>query len=468
MTRTYKVGIKLDTNTGKYECTQLKMLTKYNIAMNYLYNLYIKVQVGLLQAKEKNYPYKEWPKERFKSLPEFEKNRYYTSAASMEKDILNAYIRKAKWYNNWLEDVPQKTRKQAFRDAETAFKRMFNGLGGKPKFKGRKSTLSVYFDTPIHVDRAFIKLPKIGRIRLAEYGYLPTDKQLKASGYKINSARVSCDAGHWYVSVVTTEPSPVVKTNLKPNSLQGLGLDLGIKTFVTTNYAINKLPSGLDFGINLTNTTYYKHVENYKNMWVARLGRRIAELRKRLNLGVKGHIGNNTTKGIIKARNEVKRWYRKLRNISKNYIREVVDALVKQKPDYITVENLNVKGMKANSKLAPALQKLSLSGFKQWLIWECSKHGIEVREISRWQATTKICSDCGKYNYKQFNGTMKDLAVRIFICPYCGLSIDRDQNAAINIANSKHYKVINLPLEKKKKVSTKKATKIKQNINTTV
>lgn len=418
MTRSYKVQLHIECGD------QRDFLEHCMIAKNRLFNLYVCVQVGLLATANRLYGKGGLSKQKKKT-----RQHFYISAFEFEK-IFNHTIRPSRTYPKWLDTIPQKTRKQAFRDADTAFKNMFQHGRGLPKFKGLGTKPSCYFIGSIHIERDRIKLPKIGWLRLSEFGYLPTDTQLVKREAHVTGCWVSEDAGKYFVSVQTNEQERI-QPNLCARTM-GIGIDLGIKQFAT-------ISDGQVF-VNLTKTTYYQHLEHYKKRWERRFSRRIVSLKKHNHLR---RLGNHTTHGIEKAREQMKKWRRKLRMVGENYIRQTTSRLVRKNPAYITIEDLNVTGMKANSKLAPALQKLGLYRFKAWLTWLCKKHCVELRIVPPYYPSTKLCSRCHQYNHQQFTNRLFDLGIRTFRCSNCNLELDRDMNAAINLVNSSQYRLIN-------------------------
>ncbi|MCI2171067.1 RNA-guided endonuclease InsQ/TnpB family protein [Schleiferilactobacillus perolens] len=423
MTRSYKTKLHVANDT------QNDFLILCMAVKRKLYNLYLNVQFGLLETRKRLYP----DYDAFKELPKETQNQFYISAAEFEK-VFNHVIRVSGSYPAWWDQAPQKTRKQAFRDAERAFRNYFKGLAKEPRFKGYHARGVAYFSGSIHIQRDRIKLPLVGWLRLSEFGYLPTDDRFQKTGYHITGCWVSRWANDYWVAVTTDEPAPIRPVSHTGTKL-GLGIDLGVKDMAVLN-------TGEKF-INIAKTHYYFHVEKMKKRWQARLAhRKIAAEESFAKNHPHQKAGHLTSRGIEEARYYLARWLAKLAKINKETVRQAIARVVKLKPPHITVEKLNIKGMKANPKMAPSLQKLGLSYFKTWLTWQCQKHGIELREVSTWYPSTKLCHQCGTYNRAQFHGTLADLAVRQFNCPHCGLSIDRDVNAAINLQQATEYTVL--------------------------
>lgn len=134
-------------------------------------------------------------------------------------------------------------------------------------------------------------------------------------------------------------------------------------------------------------------------------------------------------KNIQKQSKKIKLIYRKLRNIREDYTHKVTTEIVRTKPSRIVMEDLNVKGMMRNRYLAKAVQDQSLSGFHAKMKYKCELYGIEFVEASRWFPSSKMCSCCGA-----IKSDLK-LRDRVYHCAECGLVIDRDYNASLNLAN---------------------------------
>lgn len=126
----------------------------------------------------------------------------------------------------------------------------------------------------------------------------------------------------------------------------------------------------------------------------------------------------------------------RLANIRQEYIRYVVSVLVKTKPTYITIEDLNIKGMMKNRHLSKAVAQQSFYAFKEFLIDKCSEKGIELRQVDRWYPSSKLCSNCGGKKIALL------LSERIFSCDNCDTVLDRDFNASLNLKYAKEYTVL--------------------------
>lgn len=224
-------------------------------------------------------------------------------------------------------------------------------------------------------------------------------------------------AGRYFVSVLTDVPQPE-QYNL---SQTGLGIDLGIKTFVTCSN-----------GTIFENINYTQNVRKLEKQ----LKRAQRKLSRKYNYAKKLKKGEATYKNIEKQKIKIQRLYYRLDCIRKDFLNKCVNELVKTNPAYIAMEDLNVSGMLKNKHLSHAVAQLNLYGFRQRLIQTCSNHGIPVRLINRWYPSSKTCNNCG-YIKRDLK-----LSERTYSCPVCGQIIDRDYQAALNIRDCTDYRYI--------------------------
>jgi len=346
----------------------------------------------------------------------YEKEKRFVSAYEFSVWLNNDYIP-----NNpdksWIKEVSSKAVKQSITNAEKAFKQFFKGMGGFPNFKKRRNQdVKMYFvkndaKTIIKFERHKIKIPTLGYVRLKEYGYIPNDKIIK-------SGTISEKAGRFYVTVITNgEPS---KENVTLNDT-GLGVDLGIKTLAVVN-------DGQVFG-NKNKTKKMKKLEKKLKREQRSLSRKYENKKKR---GDK--LPTKKSANIEKNVLRVQKLNHELSRKRQEYIRYVVSILVKTKPKYITIEDLNISGMLKNKHLSKAIMEQNFYYFKTWLIYKCTQMGIEVRIADRFYPSSKLCSVCGKIKPDL---KLKD---RTYNCA-CGNRIDRDYQASINLERCKTYKV---------------------------
>ena len=254
-----------------------------------------------------------------------------------------------------------------------------------------------------------LQIPTIGDVRFgsARSGFnLSCKKQI---------ANISFDGKYWYLSY--TEDVDTQATNL-PDYTKGVGIDLGIKTLATVSD-----------GTKVPNIKTFRRVR-ILNKRLKRLQRKVS--RKYLINKCNKH---NKTKNIIKLEKRIKLIHRSLKNIRINHIRKFVSELVKKQPQYIAIEDLNVKGMMRNKHLAKDIANCSFYTIKEHLIRKAKERNIVVRLVDRFYPSSKTCSNCGSHK--------KDLKLsqRVYHCNNCQVKIDRDFNASLNIATTDKYKL---------------------------
>ncbi|MDM0761039.1 transposase, partial [Clostridium perfringens] len=317
----------------------------------------------------------------------------------------------------WIKEVSSKATKQAIMNGDKAFKDFFKKTKGFPKFKKKKNQdVKAYFPknnkTDWTIERHRVKIPTLGWIRLKEFGYIPINSMVK-------SGTVSQKADKYYVSILVEEDDIQVS---KPVN-EGLGIDLGVKEFA--------ICSNGDVFKNINKTSTVKKVEKKLKREQRKLSRKYESLKIR-NKNIKE--GRATRQNIQKQVVKVQKLHQRLTNIRTDYINKTISSIIKQKPSYITIEDLNVKGMMKNKHLSKAIASQKFFEFKAKLISKCQENNIELRIVDRFYPSSKTCSQCGKVK--------KDLKLkdRIFRCD-CGFTIDRDLNASINLKNAKEYKI---------------------------
>ena len=358
--------------------------------------------------------------ETYKQLKDglIDKKQAFISANDFDKYINNEVKTQEEY--KWIDECGSKARKKAICDAETAFKKFFKGESKFPRFKKKKNQdVKLYFPknnkTDWKVERNKINIPSLKWVHLKEKGYIPT----KAN---IVSGTVSFKAGRYYVSVLVEAVE-----RRKVNSNEGVGIDLGIKDLA--------IVSNIDKPFkNINKTKKVKKVEKKLNREQRKLSRKYESLKKR-NKNIKKEGGNATRQNISKQVVKVQRLHQNLSNIRENYLNQTVNSIVKQEPSYITIEDLNVRGMMKNRHLSKAISKQGFNMFRVKLTNKCVKYGIELRIVDRFYPSSKTCNCCG-----YINKTLK-LSDRDFICPDCGFIEDRDKNASYNLRDAKVYKV---------------------------
>ena len=314
----------------------------------------------------------------------------------------------------WIDDCGAKARKQAMCNAERAFKNFMQGKANRPKFKKkRQQKVKAYFPKNNKGDwtiwRHKVQVPTIGILRLKEKGYLLT----KA---KVISGTISFKAGRYYVSVLVEMPE--IKSE-KPQG-EGIGIDLGIKDLAVLSDGAVKP--------NINKTPRVKKLDKKLRREQRRLSRKYEFKKKR---GEKtATYSANIERQIVK----VQRLYQTLTNIRVDYENKIIVAIMKRKPSYIVLEDLNVRGMMKNRHLSRAIAAQRFSCFRTKLTVKAKQLGIEVRIVDKFYPSSKKCSRCGRIK--------RDLKLkdRIYRCE-CGMELDRDLNAAINLRNAQKYEI---------------------------
>ena len=256
-------------------------------------------------------------------------------------------------------------------------------------------------------DNGKLQIPTIGDV---EFGSIRTGFDLSC---KKQIANISFDGKYWYLSY--TEDVETSAGNL-PYYTDGIGIDLGIKTLVTVSD-----------GTKIPNIKTFRRVR-ILNKRLKRLQRKVSR-KYRINKCNK----HNKTKNIIKLERQIKLIHRSLKNIRINHIRKFVSELVKKQPQYIAIEDLNVKGMMKNKHLAKDITNCSFYTIREHLIRKATERCIAVRLVNRFYPSSKTCSNCGSYK--------KDLKLtqRVYHCNNCKEKIDRNFNASLNIAKTDKY-----------------------------
>lgn len=365
----------------------------------WLYNEYIAINKRLHKLYQRGY------------LDENQK--HFISAMDFDKFVNNKL--KNREERAWINECGSKARKKSITNAETAFKKFFKGEAGFPRFKKRnRQSVGIYFPKNNKGDwtvkRHWIQIPTIGKVKLKEFGYLPV-------GAIVKSGTVSHKVDRFYVSVVVDMPDPQY---VKPHG-ESLGIDLGLKDLAI-------LSNGTKYK-NINKTAVVKRLKKKLRREQRRLSRKLENKKKRGEKSATYFA--NISKNVLK----VQKLHHRLTSIRTNYTNQVVNEIVKREPSYITIENLNVRGMMRNRHLAKAVAECKFYEFRTKLTIKCHEHGIELRVADRFYPSSKTCHECGhiKHDLK--------LSDRIYICPECGNIIDRDYQAALNLRDVGEYKV---------------------------
>ena len=328
------------------------------------------------------------------------------------------------WLNNeylpkhpecfWIKEAYSKAVTQAVNNGQAAFIRFFKHQSSFPRFKKKnRSDVKMYFvkNNPkdCRCQRHRINIPSLGWVRIKEKGYIPTTKD----GYVIKSGHVSIKADRYYVSALVEIPNNKIANSFN----EGIGIDLGIK----------------DFAI-VSNGKIYKNIN--RSVRLKKLGKQLIREQKNLSRKYENlKKGESTQKANIqKQRLKVQKLHHKIDNIRTDHINKTIAEIVKTKPSYITIEDLNISGMMKNKHLSKAVASQKFYEFRIKLQAKCNENGIELRVVDRWYPSSKTCHCCGAIK--------KDLKLsdRIFKCD-CGYSEDRDFNAALNLRDAMTYEI---------------------------
>lgn len=344
----------------------------------------------------------------------YENDRKFISGKDFSVWLNNEYIP-----NNpdkqWIKEVSSKSIKKSIENGYTAFLNFFKHKSNFPKFKKKNnSNIKMYFvknsKTDCLSERHRIKVPTLGWVRLKEKGYIPISK----NNFIIRSGTISYEAGRYYISVLVNMP----ELNVQMNNNPGIGIDLGLKEFaICSNGFIYQ---------NINKTNNIIKIEKKIKREHRKLSRKIISMKK----------GESTQKNFVKQKLKVQKLYQRLTNIRTDYLNKTINSIVKTKPSFIVIEDLNISGMMKNRHLSKAVAQQKFFEFKTKLINKCKENNIELRIVDRWYPSSKLCHSCGHIK--------KDLKLkdRTYICSECGYVEDRDINASLNLRDAKTYTII--------------------------
>ena len=314
----------------------------------------------------------------------------------------------------WLYDVSNDALKQSIRDACDAFKKFFNHKSKHPRFKSKKKTRqSFYMDvckidfTDTHVrleklaDSKRANRAKANWVRLVEHGHIPI-------GVKYANPRVTYDGLNWWISVGVE-----FDIDQKQPTSEPVGIDVGIKSLAVCS-------DGIEYA-NINKTQTVKRVEKRRR----RLQRQVS---RKYQMNKKGNIYCKTS-NIRKLEKQLLKSNKRLADIRHNHLHQTTSSIVAREPSAVTMEDLNVIGMMKNRHLAKAVQQQNFGEFYRQMQYKCEWGNIAFITADRFYPSSKTCSHCGAIK--------KDLKLsdRTYACTYCGMIIDRDLNAAINLAS---------------------------------
>lgn len=331
--------------------------------------------------------------------------------------------------HTWLKEVGSNVMKQAVKSADKALKKFLRGMSGRPKYKSKhraKPSFYVNYESLRRRNGGFHG-EKIGFVRTSE----PLPRLPK--GHHYSNPWISFDGKYWYLSVCYEV------TSCKNHDLSGdtIGIDLGLKRLavcyasgerkVTTVKNINKTREVCRLEKKLK-----REQRRHSRKLQANIARYMPVQRKGKQVGQKPVWKRPLAecRNLERQRRKIVLLCRRLTNIRDNHIHQATNAIVKTKPSRIVIEDLNVKGMMRNKYLAKEIAAEKFYTFRQQLSYKAERYGIQIVLADRFYPSSRICSQCGHLK--------KDLTLktRTFVCPSCGQVIDRDLNAAINLA---HY-----------------------------
>lgn len=349
----------------------------------------------------------------------YENGGKYLKDTVTRKEITQ--LKKAEEYK-WLNEVGSNVIKQAIKDCDKAFRDFFSNKKGYPKFKSkRKDTPSFYVNyESLSKKKKGFHGEKIGYVRTRE----PLPSIPKDAHY--SNPHISYDGKYWYLTV-----GYEVKEENEKLTKESLGIDLGIKELAICS-----------------SNKRYKNINKTKR--VKQLKKKLKRTQRKLSRQLKNNIESYTTytnskgqncrkpnfkkplrdcKNFNKTKRQIKLINRKINNIRTNYLHQTTSEIVKTKPYRIVLEDLQVTNMMKNKHLAKAIAEQKFYEFRKQIEYKAKLRGIAVVFADKFYPSSKTCSHCGHIK--------KDLKLsdRTYVCSECGLIIDRDYNASLNLAN---------------------------------
>ena len=342
-----------------------------------------------------------------------EKEAYELGNGFIYDNELRKLFTKHKADNVWLYNISSNVTAQAIIDAVIAFTNFFKGRANFPKYKSRKRSKPSFYqdgfkvkatDTRIRIEKiSKSQRPnkqKLNWVKLSEKGRIPFVKSYL-------NPRITFDGIHWYISVGVEHPDDSVRVPTNP----GIGIDLGIKELAVCS-------DGHTYK-NINKTERVRKLEKQKLRKQRQISRKYL-MNKRGNNYVK-------TKNIEKSELKLLKINHKLTNIRNDYIHKVTTDIVKREPSFIVIEDLNITGMLKNKHLAKSIQQQNFRKFRELLTYKAERAGIKLIIADRFYPSSKACSCCGSVKHNL------NLSDRVFKCNSCGLEIDRDLNASLNL-----------------------------------
>lgn len=309
--------------------------------------------------------------------------------------------------HEWLYDVSNTSLKNICRDLEEAYKRFFRRTAGFPKFKSRKRSRPAFpiRETLYFADEKFVSVEKLGRVRYKTDFDLPLGR-----GHKFSNPRIAYANGKWMLSFGMECENQAPELTDK-----SMGIDLGVKDLAVAEFDGEMLKFH-----NINKSRRMRQLKKQLRHTQRSISRKY-ESNKRGNAYVK-------TNNIVKQEDKLRRIHARIANIRSNYIHQTTHALVSMLPCRVVMEDLNVTGMMKNRHLSKAIAEQCFHEFLRQMQYKCEWNGIEFVQVGRFYPSSKTCSGCGTLK------TDLKLSDRTYHCEHCGLTIDRDYNAAVNLS----------------------------------
>ena len=341
---------------------------------------------------------------------EVQKENYKNGGKYISKFNMIKLIPSIKKEFLWLNEVSMSSLQRICDDVNTAYQRFFKKISNYPKFKSKKKSKLSY---PVRCDsfyfkNGYVKVEKLGKLKYrTDYSKMNLEKLSKFS-----NVRISNENDKWLLTFSVEYENQVQTTEKNGN----LGIDLGVGRLAVVSHNGKKLE--------------YKNINKSKR--VRKLTSKLKHVQKVISR--KYEVGNKLneqkyqkTNQILKYEKLLKRIYRKISNIRKDQRHKVTRELINLNPAVVIMEDLNVKGMMKNKHLSRSIAEMGFNDFIRIMKYKCKESNIKFFQVDRFFPSSKTCSQCGC-----IHKNLK-LSDRLFECPECGFTIDRDFNAAVNL-----------------------------------